>query len=80
MTGVGLQKYFTDVAGLHAHPFFKETGLKEDLAAGEVFPASELESQLCLSRRSVIIAQELVKRAISAGTRDNISVAVGICV
>lgn len=39
MTGVGLQKYFTDVTGLHAHPFFKETGLKEDLAAGEVFPA-----------------------------------------
>lgn len=39
MTGAGLQKYFTDVAGLHAHPFFNNTGLKEDLAAGEVFPA-----------------------------------------
>ncbi len=39
MTGAGLQKYFTDVAGLHAHPFFNNTGLKEDVAAGEVFPA-----------------------------------------
>lgn len=46
----------------------------------DVLDDSELESQLCLSRRSAIVAQELVKRAISAGTRDNISVAVGICV
>lgn len=46
----------------------------------DVLDDSELESQLRLSRRSVIIAQDLVKQAISAGTRDNISVVVGICV
>src|ERR1700738_5059258 len=39
MTASGLQKYFHDVKGLHAHTFFEETGLKRDLAAGEVFPA-----------------------------------------
>jgi len=39
MAGAGLQKYFTDIAGLRVHPFFKDTGLAEDLAAGEVFPA-----------------------------------------
>ncbi|MEY9524063.1 hypothetical protein ABIF70_005204 [Bradyrhizobium japonicum] len=39
MAGAGLQKYFTDVARLHVHPFFNKTGLTDDLATGEVFPA-----------------------------------------
>ncbi|MDI1262774.1 MAG: hypothetical protein PS018_05915 [bacterium] len=39
MTDAGLQKYFHRVPELQAHPFFRDTGLKEDLDAGKVFPA-----------------------------------------
>jgi hypothetical protein len=39
MTSAGLQKYFDGVDRLHAHHFFKQTGLREDLEAGKVFPA-----------------------------------------
>lgn len=39
MSGTGLQRYFDDVPGLHAHPFFAKTGLSSDLLLGEVFPA-----------------------------------------
>lgn len=40
MTGGGLQKSFTDEDGLQVHRFFKCTGLRADLAAGQVFPRS----------------------------------------
>jgi hypothetical protein len=39
MTDCGLQKCFGDVSKLLAHPFFRETGLRDDLSAGKVFPA-----------------------------------------
>ena len=40
----------------------------------------EIETFLQLSASPAIIIQKLVRRAISAGTRDNISVVVGVCV
>lgn len=39
MSATGLKRYFDDVPGLHAHPFFAKTGLSNDLLLGEVFPA-----------------------------------------
>ncbi|MET4317914.1 hypothetical protein [Bradyrhizobium sp. RT5a] len=39
MSGTGFQRFFDDVRGLHAHPFFAKTGLSNDLLQGEVFPA-----------------------------------------
>lgn len=40
---------------------------------------SKIESLLCLPTTPVVIAQRLVRQAILAGCRDNISVVVGMC-
>jgi hypothetical protein len=43
MTGAGLQKCFSNVPSLLAHSFFANTGLRDDLSAGKVFPAIRKE-------------------------------------